>query len=114
MATKEDLTLIGAWPSPFVLRARIALNIKNQEYHFHEESFGTKSDLLLKSNPVHKKIPVLIHNGKPICESLVIVQYVDDAWPSSGHAILPPDAYDRAIQRFWSAYVDDKVSFNLI
>ncbi|CAI8597241.1 unnamed protein product [Vicia faba] len=26
-------------------------------------------------NPIHKKIPVLIHNGKPICESLIAVQF---------------------------------------
>ncbi|GMN41743.1 hypothetical protein TIFTF001_010962 [Ficus carica] len=30
--TESDLTLIGAWPSPFVLRARIALNVKNLQY----------------------------------------------------------------------------------
>ncbi|GMN74654.1 hypothetical protein TIFTF001_053904, partial [Ficus carica] len=45
---ESDLTLIGLWQSPFVLRARIALNIKNLQYVFHEEKFGTKSELLLK------------------------------------------------------------------
>ena len=109
MAASNELTLIGAWPSPFVVRAQIALNVKNLEYHFHEEAFGSKSELLLKTNPVYKKIPVLIHNDRPVCESLVIVEYIDDVWSSVGHSIIPSDPYDRAIARFWCVYVDDKV-----
>lgn len=111
---ESDLTLIGAWQSPFVLRARVALNIKNLQYVFHEETFGNKSELLLKSNPVHKKIPVLLHSGKSICESLIIVEYIDEVWSSSGHAILPSDPYDRAIARFWASYIDEKVMILLL
>ncbi|XP_059655935.1 glutathione S-transferase U17-like [Cornus florida] len=103
----SEVKLVGAWPSPYVNRVQIALNIKSVDYEFCAEQFGTKSELLLKSNPVLKKIPVLIHADKPICESLVIVQYIDEYW-SSGPSILPSDPYDRAIARFWAAYVDDK------
>ncbi|XP_062160380.1 glutathione S-transferase U17-like [Alnus glutinosa] len=104
---KSEVKLLGAWPSPFVMRARIALNIKAVEYEFLQETLEPKSQLLLQSNPVYKKIPVLIHADKPICESLVIVQYIDDVW-TSGPSILPSDPYDRAIHRFWAAYLDDK------
>ncbi|KAL9261511.1 Glutathione S-transferase U17-like protein [Drosera capensis] len=78
------------------------LNLKSVSYESEQ-----KNDLLLRPNPVHKKIPVLIHHGKPICESLVIVQYVDEVFDSV--KILPEDPYDRAIHRFWAAYLDDKV-----
>nr|APX53071.1 glutathione S-transferase U [Mangifera indica]5G5E_A Chain A, TAU CLASS GLUTATHIONE S-TRANSFERASE [Mangifera indica]5G5F_A Chain A, TAU CLASS GLUTATHIONE S-TRANSFERASE [Mangifera indica]5KEJ_A Chain A, Tau class glutathione S-transferase [Mangifera indica]5KEJ_B Chain B, Tau class glutathione S-transferase [Mangifera indica] len=104
---KSDVKLLGAWPSPYVMRARITLNVKSVDYELLEETLGSKSDLLLKSNPVHKKIPVLIHNDKPICESLIIVHYIDEFW-SSGPSILPSDPYDRAIARFWAAYLDEK------
>lgn len=105
----EHVKLLGAWASPFVIRTRIALNLKGVDYEFLEEVFGVKSELLLESNPVYKKIPVLIHDGKPVCESMIIVQYIDDAWAARPPSILPADPYDRALHRFWAYYVDDKV-----
>lgn len=105
----EDVKLIGLWASPFVVRVRIALNLKGIKYEFLQEEHGKRSELLLKSNPVYKKFPVLIHGGKPVCESLLIVQYIDEVWPSAGAPILPADSYDRAICRFWAAYIDDKL-----
>uniref|UniRef100_A0A7N0TR80 glutathione transferase n=1 Tax=Kalanchoe fedtschenkoi TaxID=63787 RepID=A0A7N0TR80_KALFE len=107
MAAANDVKLIGMWASPYTLRPRIALNIKSVGYEFLEETLGQKSELLLKSNPVHKKMPVLVHRGRPLSESLVIVQYIDEVW-SSGRAILPEDAYERATARFWAAYIDDR------
>ncbi|XP_023928718.1 glutathione S-transferase U17 [Quercus suber] len=104
---KHDVKVLGTWYSPPGMRPRIALNIKSVKYEFLEETMAPKSELLLQSNPVHKKIPVLIHGDKPICESMIIVEYIDEVW-TSGPSILPSDPYDRAIQRFWAAYVDEK------
>ncbi|KAJ1427734.1 Thioredoxin-like superfamily [Sesbania bispinosa] len=106
---QSEVKLIGKWSSPYVMRAKIALNIKSLEYENFEENetLNPKSDLLLQSNPVYGKVPVLIHHGKPICESLIIVEYIDETW-STGPSILPSDAYDRAIARFWAAYIDQK------
>ncbi|CAN6550614.1 unnamed protein product [Malus baccata var. baccata] len=104
---KSDVKVLGAWPSPYAMRAWIALNIKSVEYELLEETFEAKSQLLLQSNPVHKKIPVLIHGDKSVCESLIIVEYIDEVW-TSGPSILPSDPLDRATARFWAAYVDEK------
>ena len=57
---------------------------------------------------VNKKIPVLIHDGKPVCESLTIVQYIDEVW-SDKAPLLPSDPYQKAQARFWADFVDKKV-----
>ncbi|KAF2914522.1 hypothetical protein DAI22_10g169200 [Oryza sativa Japonica Group] len=51
----------------------------------------------------------MIHNGKPICESLIIMEYLDEAFPDTAAPLLPADLHDRAVARFWAAYIDDKL-----
>ncbi|KAM3206457.1 hypothetical protein ACQJBY_061894 [Aegilops geniculata] len=114
MAGGEELKLLGWWApgvSPFVLRAQMALAVKGLSYEYLPEDRWCKSDLLIASNPVYKKVPVLIHNGKPICESLLILEYLDDALglPGNGTSILPADPHSRAVARVWAAYANDKL-----
>ncbi|KAA8526673.1 hypothetical protein F0562_008124 [Nyssa sinensis] len=104
----NEVVLLDALASMFGMRARVALAEKGIEYEYREEDLMNKGELLLKMNPVHKKIPVLIHNGKPVCESLIIVQYIDEVWKDKA-PLLPSDPYQRAQARFWADYVDKKV-----
>nr|CAD1835361.1 unnamed protein product [Ananas comosus var. bracteatus] len=108
-ASGDEVKLLGrSWGCPYVIRVRIALELKGVSYDYVVEQLGEKkSELLLKSNPVYKKVPVLIHNDRPICESAIIVQYIDEVWAGTGPSILPSDPYERAIARFWTGYIDD-------
>ncbi len=104
----EEVVLLDTWVSMFGTRARIALAEKGVRYEYKEQDLQNKSPLLLQMNPIHKKIPVLIHNGKPICESLIIVEYIDEVWKDKA-PLLPSDPYQRAQARFWADFVDNKV-----
>ncbi|WVZ00709.1 hypothetical protein V8G54_026778 [Vigna mungo] len=104
----EEVVLLDSWASPFGMRVRIALAEKGINYEYKEEDLWNKSPLFLQMNPVHKKVPVLIHKGKPICESLIVVQYIDEVWFDT-NPLLPSDPYQRAEARFWADYVDKKI-----
>ena len=58
----------------------------------------------VKLNPNHV-VPTLIHDGKVIIESTVIIEYLDEMFPAS--PLMPADPYARAIARLWMKRIDD-------
>nr|XP_016453186.1 PREDICTED: probable glutathione S-transferase [Nicotiana tabacum] len=103
----DGVILLDFWASMLGMRVRIALAEKEIKYEYKEEDLlSTKSSLLPKMNPIHKKIPVLIHNGKPVCESIIAVEYIDEVWKDKAPLLLPSDPYERAQARFWCDYID--------
>ncbi|MCH83830.1 putative glutathione S-transferase parC-like [Trifolium medium] len=108
MSKGDNVVLLDFWASPFCARVKIALEEKSVKHIDNEEDlFGKKSELLLISNPIHQKVPVFLHNGKPVLESAIIVNYIDEVWPEN--SLLPANAYDVAQARFWADFIDKKV-----
>ncbi|XP_057812307.1 probable glutathione S-transferase [Salvia miltiorrhiza] len=108
MSGGDEWILLDFWSSMFGSRVRIALAEKGIVYERREEEFPKKSEVLLEMNPTYRKIPVLIHNGKPICESWNIVQYIDEVCCFTPF-LLPTDPYDRAKANFWAHFIDHKL-----
>ncbi|CAN4117633.1 unnamed protein product [Withania somnifera] len=101
----EEVILLDFWPSMYGMRVRVALAEKGVNFEYKEENLPEKSDILLETNPIFKKIPVLIHNGKSICESLNVVQYIDEVWNDKVQ-LLPSDPYEKYQALFWADYVE--------
>ncbi|KAA3472176.1 putative glutathione S-transferase [Gossypium australe] len=111
----KEVKLLGTWFSPYAQRVAWMLKLKGIDYEWVEQGFRdpkNRSQLLLKYNPVMKTVPVLVHHGRPVLESLIILEYIDETWKNN--PILPSDPYERAMVRFWANLIDQKVQITTL
>ena len=54
-------------------------------------------------------VPAIKNGTFSISDSMVCLEYLDDAFPDSLHRILPSTANDRARARYWCMYANEKI-----
>ena len=72
----EAVTLVNMRFCPYAQRTALCLNAKNIEYDVINSQLMTKPRWLWEINPIGK-VPVLIHDGNTIYESLVTCEYIE-------------------------------------
>lgn len=107
---EEVVKLHGISYNLFTYRVIWGLKLKGIPFEYIEEEHSDKSPFILQHNPVFKSFPVLFHRpppAKPICDSMVILEYIDQTWPHN--PLLPTHPYRRAVARFWAKFAHDRV-----
>src|SRR5205814_6966827 len=89
-------------------KVRVALTEKELEYREHLMTLrGDQFDeKYMKLNP-NAVVPTLVHDGRPVIESSVILYYVDEAFPTP--SLMPRDPHERAKVRLVNKLVDEYV-----
>ena len=105
------LKLVSFNLCPFVQRARITLEEKKLEHEIEYIDLDMPPDWFFDVSPL-EKVPVLLVDDKPLFESMVICEFIDNI---SGDDLYPKDPFKRAQQRAWIALADSMLGllFNL-
>ena len=96
------------WSSVCSVRARHALEEKGVAWtsrYIDLFKFDQMQPAYLKINP-HGVVPTLVHDGQPITESNIIIEYVDDAFP--GPSLKPKQPLELARMREFLRMMDDE------
>ena len=107
------LTLYHGLASTCSKKVRMCLKEKGLEYEsrlLDLQKYEQHDPDYLKLNP-KGVVPTLLHDDKPIVESTLIIEYLDDAFTSP--ALKPSDAYGRHKMRLWTKWSDD-VGYNAV
>lgn len=123
MDNSKKLELLSAWFCPYAQRAWMAMELKCKgQYHVTEAIKITSPDgvyakdsldritLLKESNP-SGLVPVII-DRRPICESLICIEYIDEVFDDGNNAstkLLPGDPTQRAGARMWSNRLNNDI-----
>ena len=87
------LTLYDAPRCPYCARVRIALAEKGVEFETVEVDLKDRPAWIYEKNPTGR-VPVIEEDGRPLPESAVIMEFLDERYPEP--RLLPADPADRA------------------
>eukprot|EP00745_Piridium_sociabile_P019597 TRINITY_DN29633_c0_g1_i2.p2 TRINITY_DN29633_c0_g1~~TRINITY_DN29633_c0_g1_i2.p2 ORF type:complete len:269 (+),score=78.35 TRINITY_DN29633_c0_g1_i2:79-885(+) len=83
---------------PYAQRARLILSAKKVKYDLINVDLNNKPDWFFEIN-FYGEVPVVIHNGKNVYESLICAEYLEEAFPQP--KLYSTDCYQRALERIY-------------
>lgn len=89
-------------------KVRICLAEKGVEWENRLVDLANAENLspeYLAINP-NGVVPAFVHDGRPIIESTVMCEYVDEVWPDEPK-LSPTDPVERADMRAWLRFIDE-------
>ncbi|KIW00378.1 uncharacterized protein PV09_08088 [Verruconis gallopava] len=107
-SSPKPLVLYSGWFCPFVQRVWAVLEEKQIPYQYVEVNPYNKPDSLLKINP-RGLVPTLEIDGKPLYESWVVMEFLEDRYPDLGNSLRRSDIYERAKGRIWGDFVGSRI-----
>ena len=102
MAPTLTLYADSAWMSPWVFHALVALEEKQLTYTVEQIPLPIVEPLKseIRAKAVLGKVPVLVHDGTWITESLAISEYLAETFPTPAHPrLFPENLVERARAR---------------
>jgi glutathione S-transferase len=103
------LELYHAHISTCSQKVRLCLAEKGLAWTSHPIEFATGEHLTpayLELNP-NGVVPTLVHDGRPVIDSSVICEYLEEIASDSGTALIPATPYERARVRAWLRYIEE-------
>ncbi len=103
---QAELELYHGRASTCSKKVRLVLYEKRLAFRSHLLNLQKFEHLLpsyLELNP-NGVVPTLVHRGRPVVESNVIIEYLEDAFPET--PLVPSDPYERARMRVMTRFAD--------
>jgi glutathione S-transferase len=101
-----EIELFSTQFSPFAQRVRLALLEKRIEFWHTEIDLANKPEWFLVISP-RGEVPVIRHEDRFVVDSTVILEYLEDVYPSP--SLRPGDPGKRAHARLWIEFADEKL-----
>lgn len=100
------LQLVSFELCPYVDRSRIVLLEKEVPHEVTFIDLANKPDWFLAVSPMGR-VPLLLVDGTPIFESMIINELVDELYPEP--PLFPKDPLARAASRGWTVFANDEI-----
>lgn len=101
-----SLTLVSFDLCPYVERSRIVLLDKDVPHRIELIDLSRKPDWFLRVSPMGR-VPVLLVGDRPVFESMIINELIDELHPEP--PLLPAEPLARAEARSWIVFANDAI-----